>query len=121
TTSFPGTNPLVVHDRDVSFWTYYPQPPNAPPPTSRELGSLLRRLHSFAPPHDIHLPRWIPLGSLHTALTDPSTESEHLSPLERRQLLDMVEEVRHQIADITWPLGRGLLHGDAWAGNLLWN
>lgn len=121
TTPFPGTAPIVVHDHDVSFWTYYPQPPNASPPTSRELGSLLRQLHSFSPPHDIHLPRWIPLESLHTALTDPNTESGHLSPAERHQLLGMVDEIRHQIADITWPLGHGLLHGDAWAGNLLWS
>ncbi|MFF2088521.1 aminoglycoside phosphotransferase family protein [Nocardia sp. NPDC058176] len=115
-----GATPIVVDGHDVSFWTYYPQPPEKAAPTSRELGALLRRLHSIPVPDHVQLPRWIPLESLYAALTDPRTDTEHLSPNERRSLLELVGEVRQEITSIDWPLGEGLLHGDAWAGNLLW-
>jgi aminoglycoside phosphotransferase (APT) family kinase protein len=29
--------------------------------------------------------------------------------------------VRRELAELDWPLGEGLIHGDAWAGNLLWD
>ncbi|MGH3975271.1 MAG: hypothetical protein ACRDS9_18375, partial [Pseudonocardiaceae bacterium] len=29
-------------------------------------------------------------------------------------------EVREELATVEWPLGQGLIHGDAWAGTLLW-
>ncbi|WP_373864341.1 phosphotransferase family protein [Nocardia salmonicida] len=121
TAPLPEAEPLVVDDHDVSFWNFYAQPTAAPAPTSRELGRLLRRLHSLAVPTQIELPRWVPLESLHAALTDPRTYSEHLRACERQRLLEMVEEVRLDIASIDWPLGEGMIHGDAWAGNLLWH
>lgn len=121
TAPLSGAEPLVVNDHDISFWTYYPQPGQTPPPTSRELGTLLRRLHSLAVPDQVDLPRWIPLESLQAALTDPRTESEYLHVHERRRLLEMVAEVRDEIVSIDWPLGEGMVHGDAWAGNLLWH
>ena len=48
---FPATQPLddtrpvTVDTAVVSFWTYYPQPENAPPLTSAQLAILLRLLH----------------------------------------------------------------------------
>ncbi|MGW5569646.1 phosphotransferase [Nocardia thailandica] len=119
TEPLPDADPVVVDDHDISFWTYYPQPPG-PAPTSRELGALLCQLHTAAPPEHVQLPRWIPLESLHTALTDPRTATQHLTTADRQRLLELVDEVRDQIATIDWPLGEGLIHGDAWAGNLLW-
>ncbi|UGT58829.1 phosphotransferase family protein [Nocardia asteroides] len=120
TEPFPDAAPVVVDDHDVSFWTYYQQTPAQPALTSRELGSLLRQLHTTAVPDHVQLPRWIPLESLHAALTDSRAACEHLRVDERQRLLDMVGDVREEIAAIDWPLGDGLLHGDAWAGNLLW-
>ena len=29
--------------------------------------------------------------------------------------------MRRELAELDWPLGEGLIHGDAWAGNLLWD
>ncbi|MFC8044181.1 phosphotransferase [Nocardia sp. NPDC057353] len=120
TAPLPSAPPVVVDGHDVSFWTYYPQPPGKPAPTSRELGTLLRRLHATPVPDGVQLPRWVPLESLHTALTDSCLDFEHLREDEQQRLLELVEEVRHDMTSIDWPLGAGLLHGDAWAGNLLW-
>ncbi|WP_063125124.1 MULTISPECIES: phosphotransferase [Nocardia] len=121
TTPLPHATPIIVDGHDVSFWVYYPQPTGQPSPTSRELGTLLRTLHSTAVPTHVELPQWVPLESLHSALTDPNTETDHLGVDERHRLLDMVYAVRQDITDLEWPLGDGLLHGDAWAGNLLWH
>jgi hypothetical protein len=35
--------------------------------------------------------------------------------------LDHVKDVRSQVLALDSPLGHGIIHGDAWAGNLLWN
>ncbi|WP_181838505.1 phosphotransferase [Nocardia africana] len=120
TAPLAGARPLAVHGHDVSFWRYYPQS-DALPPTSRDLGSLLRELHSTPPPAHIDLPNWVPLQSLRTALHDPRTDTGHITDLERSTLLNMIETVAGELADMSWPLGHGLIHGDAWAGNLLWD
>lgn len=38
---------------------------------------------------------------------------------ERAWIMAQISEVRDKIAGLDWPLGTGLIHGDAWAGNLL--
>nr|WP_280218565.1 phosphotransferase [Nocardia neocaledoniensis] len=32
-----------------------------------------------------------------------------------------MDTTRIEFTAATWPLGHGLIHGDAWAGNLLWD
>lgn len=58
-----------------------------------------------------------PLASLETALHEPA--ADRLRPGEQEWLLDQVGLVRHEISRLHWPLEPGLIHGDAWAGNLL--
>jgi hypothetical protein len=122
---FPATRPLpdipalVVADATVTFWAYYHQSEPSPPLTSAHLADLLRRLHDLPdPPHP--LPTWRPLTSLEAtvrAADDPTV----LTPADRMWLLEEITETRARLADLDWPLGHGLIHGDAWAGNLLWD
>jgi aminoglycoside phosphotransferase (APT) family kinase protein len=44
-----------------------------------------------------------------------------LTDADRGWLLEEITATRARLADLDWPLGYGLIHGDAWAGNLLWD
>jgi Phosphotransferase enzyme family len=111
------TNPVSVDSAVVSFWNYYPQPQDAPPLTSQHLAALLRLLHDAGTP-PLALPDWVPLESLHATVADPVL-SAALTGDERAWIMGQIGEVRDKIAGLDWPLGTGLIHGDAWAGNLL--
>jgi len=120
---FPATQPLedispvTVRSLAVSFWAYYRQPDDARPLTSRDLAVLLRLLHQAgSPPRP--LPAWVPLTSLHATVEDRLL-SAALTDDERTWIMARIAEVRDKIAGFDWPLGNGLIHGDAWAGNLL--
>jgi hypothetical protein len=122
----PATAPLVSAppvavspSTVVSFWTYYPQPDRSPAPTSVHLARVLEGLHAI---DDVpfELETWQPLMSLSAALRDP-TAARNLSDQDRDWLLDRVAEVRAQVRALDSPLGHGIIHGDAWAGNLLWH
>lgn len=105
----------------VTFWTYYPQPyrGSGASLSSTHLGQLLQALHHTGRP-PISLPIWTPLESLERTLASPAG-SGAISAEEREWLLDRIHHVRAQISELDWPLGQGLIHGDAWAGNLLWD
>ncbi|MFI5716165.1 aminoglycoside phosphotransferase family protein [Nocardia sp. NPDC051750] len=112
-------NPVHAFGYSVGFWQYYPQAQELPEPTSRELGGLLRSLHNMpAPPID--LPEWVPLESLHAALLEDDKQPA-ITGEERAWLARRVQEVRKELSELDWPLGTGIIHGDAWAGNLLWD
>ena len=112
-----NTSPVTVNNAVVSFWDYYPQPENGPPLTSRQLAALLHLLHQARTP-PVALPTWVPLAALHATVGD-SVQSAALTSDERAWIQDQITEVRDKIAGLDWPLGTGLIHGDAWAGNLL--
>ncbi|BCJ36359.1 aminoglycoside phosphotransferase [Actinocatenispora thailandica] len=120
---FPATRPAdigPVEDKaaTVTFWRYYPQPSPAPDPSSADLAGLLRRLHHINQAPPATLDTWVPLASLDTALHD-RTINAPLTSDERRWLLDEVNRVRDDCYNLDYPLDQGLIHGDAWAGNLL--
>ncbi|MFE3998958.1 phosphotransferase [Nocardioides sp. YIM B13467] len=125
TSPIAGTTPTVVRPRQgapgltVSFWHYYPQPDPAEAFDSAHLGSLLRDLHALTEP-PLALPRWRPLTSLRNVLTSEGPY-EGLSSAEREWLLEEVASVTERVDRYDWPLGTGLIHADAWAGNLLWD
>jgi hypothetical protein len=100
----------------VSFWRYYPQPEGHPGFNSANLGQLLRRLHTIpAPP--LPLAQFRPLTSLVDALADDTADI--LSADDRQWITDQIARVTDRLANRDWDLGTGLVHGDAWAGNLL--
>jgi len=74
--------------------------------------------HAGDPP--VALDPWVPLASLYATVSDPGC-LDVLTREERQWLLDRVEQVRGDFATLDWPLGQGMIHGDAWAGNLLWD
>ena len=122
---FPATAPITTctpvvaaADLTVSFWRYYPQT-TVNQPTSAHLAHLLRALHSVpAPP--VQLDQWVPLRSLEHALHEPGSRIT-LSASEHAWLLERITRTRQELADLDWRLGIGLIHADAWAGNVLWD
>ncbi len=118
TQPLPGSEPVELNPQTtVSFWVYHPQPSSPPPLTSAHLARLLAHLHAIPHPPP-GLPRWLPLDSLHHTLHDPTAHLA-LNDTDRDWLLRRIDEVRDVLATLDWPLGHGLIHGDAWAGNLL--
>ena len=111
------TSPVTVNGLVVSFWAYYRQPDGAAPLTSGDLAVLLRLLHQAGPP-PVPVPAWVPLTSLHATAEDRQL-SVALTDDERAWIVTRIAEVRDKIEGLEWPLGTGLIHGDAWAGNLL--
>ncbi|ATL69663.1 phosphotransferase enzyme family protein [Nocardia terpenica] len=117
----PVTEPLFddavdVDGATVTFWHYYPQPDRVRPP-ARELGRLLRQLHALpAPP--FALPAYVPLAGLAQVL---DCAPEVLCPAERDWLARRMNVLVAQYGRLDSALGVGLVHGDAYRGNLLWS
>ncbi|RDI65363.1 phosphotransferase [Nocardia pseudobrasiliensis] len=100
----------------VTFWRYYPQPDRSRPP-ARELGAILRDLHGLSDP-PFELPRYRPLDGLAQVLdAGPRTlpESDRRWLDERRTLL------LGQYDGLESRLGIGMVHGDAYPGNTIWD
>lgn len=116
----PGIEPIPIDaNTTASFWTYYPQPDHHRSPTSAHLGPLIRRLHGLPHP-PTRVPDWVPLRSLEHTLRSPAVLAA-INPADRDWLLGQIDQIRHELDLLDWPLGWGLVHGDAWAGNLLWH
>ncbi|MBT8228177.1 MAG: aminoglycoside phosphotransferase family protein [Dactylosporangium sp.] len=118
TRPLPAVDAVTVDDATVGFWAYYPQP-DGPRPTSAHLARTLETLHQAEHP-PVPLRRWMPLTSLSTTLAEPATAAA-LPEAERAWLAEHIEETRTKVNALYWPLGIGVIHGDAWAGNLLWD
>ncbi|PWU54787.1 hypothetical protein DLJ47_11825 [Micromonospora sp. S4605] len=120
TAPLPGVMPVAIDAATtVSFWVYYPQPASGRQFTSVHLARVIRQLHDVDEV-PFNLERWEPLASLRRAVREPDTAC-NLSPEEHSWLLDHLEDVRSQVRALDSPLGYGVIHGDAWAGNLLWD
>ena len=98
----------------MTFWTHYPQP-DGPPPSAEHLGGLLRQLHDLPPP-PVELPLYQPLATLRETVHT----STALSASDRHWLQGAVAEALDAYSHLEFPLGEGLLHGDAYPGNTLW-
>jgi len=115
---FPAVQPLPVrqpvtgHGCAVTFWRYLPQ--HGPAPTPADLAHLLRRLHGLGQP-PVPLPAYRPLTSLRQAI-----ESSHaISEAERGWLKDRCEQLTHAYDNLSFALPAGIIHADAYRGNLL--
>lgn len=115
---FPAVEPLSVeqpvtsHGCAVTFWRYLPQ--DGPEPVPADLGRLLRELHGLgAAP--VVLPAYRPLVSVRRAI-----ESSHaIDEDERAWLRDRCAQLLDAYDQLQFALSPGLIHGDAWRGNLL--
>jgi hypothetical protein len=115
TAPVPGLAPVEASGRIVTFWRYYPQPEGESPPVAA-LGSLLRDLHSMSPP-PVNLPPYRPLEDLGAALAQGNTIAED----DRAWLLRRRSELISAYQQLNTALGIGMIHGDAYPGNLLWD
>ncbi len=115
---FPGVEPLPVDQPVVSegcvvtFWPYLPQDDLEPGPA--DLGHLLRALHQLEPP-PVSLPASQPLVSVRRVVESSRAISED----ERSWLTDRCEQLFRAYEQLSFQLPGGMIHGDAYRGNLL--
>jgi Phosphotransferase enzyme family len=115
---FPAVEPLPV-DQPVStdgcvvtFWRYLPQ--DGPRPSVADLGSLLRWLHELPLP-PVPLPAYRPLTSVGRAIRDSRAVSEE----ERAWLVAHRDRLLRAYDQLRFLLPGGMIHADAYRGNLL--
>ncbi|WP_058043828.1 phosphotransferase enzyme family protein [Streptomyces roseifaciens] len=117
---YPATEPLPLQPTPhgpylVTFWHHYPQH-SRPQPTPEHLGHLLRLLHDLPPP-PAALPVYQPLAQLSATVA----RSSYLTPDIRTWLTRTITELLTAYRKLHFPLGTGLIHGDAYPGNTLWD
>jgi aminoglycoside phosphotransferase len=117
-TGFPTVKPLPVDQPiteagcAVTFWRYLTQ--EGPAPVSADLGCLLRRLHQLEPP-PVPLPAYRPLVSVRQAIESSRAINED----DRAWLRNRCEQLLDAYNQLSFQLPIGMIHGDAWRGNLL--
>jgi aminoglycoside phosphotransferase (APT) family kinase protein len=109
------SQPVPAAGFSVTFWEFIHE--TLPLPTARDLGRILRDLHSLATPPELDLPEFQALpkvpGRLRN-LPSGSIGSDDLEFLWRRcAVLD------EQFGKLDFELPRGPIHGDAHNGNLM--
>lgn len=130
TQHFPVTVPIdLSHEQPVildwrgmkaavTFWRYYPEPPELPKPDSTHLGNITAALHRLPPP-PVALPTYQPLPALETALDG---HGDHvLTDRQHGWLRKRIRDLRDAFSQLTFPLGHGFIHADLLTGNLLWD
>jgi aminoglycoside phosphotransferase (APT) family kinase protein len=115
---YPAVEPLSVdqpvtsHQCVTTFWKYLPQ--HGPEPSTADLGYLLRALHQLPPPPTA-LPAYQPLTFVGHAIR----ASRAIDDDDRSWLLAHHDRLLASYASLAFELPAGLIHGDAWRGNLL--
>ncbi|MCM6773291.1 phosphotransferase [Nocardia sp. CDC159] len=107
---------IETHGAIVTFWRHYPQPTRARPP-ARELGAILRDLHGLTDP-PFELPTYRPLAGLAQAL---DARPRSLPESDRRWLDERRALLVERYDELDSHLGVGMVHGDAYPGNTLWD
>src|SRR5699024_1316118 len=103
--------PLVVEAILVTVWERVPTDGRPASPT--QLARLLRTVH--ASPAPVGIEQWGPLRDVRGRVAD----AEAPSAPDRRFLLRRCFEVESALGELDFPLGRGLVHGDAHPGNVI--
>jgi hypothetical protein len=116
---FPAVRPLNLpqpveaHGYLITFWHYISA--SGPPWEDVEsLGRLLRRLHELGDP-PAELPPARPLSSLR----EDAERCSWLTAEQQSWVLGRADELTRQYDETTWALGCGMIHGDAYADNVL--
>jgi hypothetical protein len=114
--------PITVDsDREVAvtFWRYYPQPIQERAHDPASLAVIARSLHLLRPPPSIPLPEFQPMRSVSEAVKY-AEPGRGIGADEINFLRYRISELLDDYCELTFPLGVGLIHGDMYAGNLLW-
>lgn len=103
--------PVVADGFLGTFWQFLPQKDHQPKPV--QLAPLLVELHDLMPPFSI--PEWDPVADARRRLraAGDSDAVDFLSP--------WCDRLEDEVAALDFELPTSLIHGDAWAGNLLWS
>ncbi|MFC9249955.1 phosphotransferase enzyme family protein [Amycolatopsis thailandensis] len=109
------SQPIDAGDFVVTFWIHYDQRQKTVPDASH-LGRLLRQLHALPMP-PVDLPAAAPLRHFADLVTSSTTVSDG----DKVWLLAERHRLLADYAQLDFPLGVGMLHGDAYPGNTLWN
>ncbi|GII77310.1 aminoglycoside phosphotransferase [Sphaerisporangium rufum] len=109
----PGwERPIRLRGQVITLWERVPE--GGPRPDGAGLAELLKSLHHLPdPPGD--LPRWRPMDEVRQRLAEP----EDLSPADQAFLRRECDEVEEQLARVRFELPAGVIHGDAFLGNLI--
>jgi aminoglycoside phosphotransferase (APT) family kinase protein len=108
----PVDQPVTSHGCAITFWRYLSQ--HGPEPDPADVGHLLRRLHKLEPP-PMSLPAYRPLASMRRQIESSRATSEN----DRAWLRDRCGQLVRAYDRLSFPLPAGMIHGDAWRGNLL--
>ncbi len=105
--------PIVMRDHPVTFWKLIPN--SGIKATVGDLARILRQLHSLPVPLDLPLPELDIFGRVAGRITT----SPDLPDAERHFLGERLAQLRRDYADLTFPLPRSAVHGDAHQQNLI--
>jgi aminoglycoside phosphotransferase len=108
----PVAQPVASHGCVVTFWRYLAEV--GPAPSAAELGGLLRELHRLGPP-PVPLPDYRPLTSVRRAIE----ASRGVGEDDRAWLRERCDHLLGVYDKLSFVLPAGMIHGDAWRGNLL--
>lgn len=106
-----ATQPTVVDGYPVTWWELLPKHRQATP---TELGSVLRKFHRVPVPRHRPIPRFAPLSDLRQRLTRAAVSTQ----IDVAWLLSRVGDLERRYAEETTSAESGLIHGDAWQGNV---
>jgi aminoglycoside phosphotransferase (APT) family kinase protein len=104
--------PLHVDGHLVTLWEQIPDA--GPQPGGADLAALLRRLHTLPEPPE-GLPSWEPMTEIRQRLDEP----EDLSADDFLFLLSECDELDQRLAELRYVLAPGVIHGDAFLGNVI--
>jgi hypothetical protein len=108
----PGVEqPVRAGGHLATLWEAVPDV--GPEPTGRDLGRLLREVHSLPLPPSLWC--WSPMEDVHRRIRD----AEQLDPEDRCFLEQRADDIEDRLARLQFPLPRSVMHGDAHLGNLI--
>jgi aminoglycoside phosphotransferase (APT) family kinase protein len=109
----PGIEqPIRLHGQMITLWEHVPETGRRP--DGADLAVVLKRLHRLPAPPSC-LPSWRPMDEVRRRLAEP----EDLDAGDHAFLLGECDEVEEQLARLRFALPPGVIHGDAFIGNLI--
>ncbi|ONI72772.1 aminoglycoside phosphotransferase [Actinosynnema sp. ALI-1.44] len=110
---YPGiAQPIRAGEHVATVWDVVPD--GGRPARGRDLGKLLKRIHSLPPP-SFDLPVWDPLDDVRRRIDD----AEDIQDDDRLFLLDTCDRLHQELAGLRYEFPPAVLHGDAHLGNLI--
>jgi hypothetical protein len=105
--------PIVIHDHPVTFWKLIPD--SGIKATVGDLARILHQLHNLAVPPGLPLPELDIFGRV----AERIAVAPDLPDAERDFLEDRLAQLRRAYVNLTFPLPRSAVHGDAHQQNLI--